>query len=309
MRPRARARSAAVAALRRLAPMVGHDLVRRDFYGPVPDVPHADDPIWTRPASLVGVSLDTAAQLRFLETELGPYLGEFHPPETRDAEGGFHLWNGYYQAVDAEVLYAMIRHLKPRRVLEIGSGYSTLVTAAASVRNRQQGKASEVTAVDPEPRLPLWPPPDGLDRVLPTAAEQLPLERFLELGRGDVLFVDSSHTVKLGSDVNFLVLEVLPRLRPGVVVHFHDIFLPYEYPRAWYERGTYLAEHYLLHAFLIGNAAYEIVFAAHAVVRAHRERVCELIPSLRSRRDHHPAAFWIARTTASAPSDTGGAPS
>jgi len=203
----------------------------------------------------------------------------------------------------------MIRHLKPRRVLEIGSGYSTLVTAAASVRNRQQGKASEVTAVDPEPRLPLWPPPDGLDRVLPTAAEQLPLERFLELGRGDVLFVDSSHTVKLGSDVNFLVLEVLPRLRPGVVVHFHDIFLPYEYPRAWYERGTYLAEHYLLHAFLIGNAAYEIVFAAHAVVRAHRERVCELIPSLRSRRDHHPAAFWIARTTASAPSDTGGAPS
>ena len=123
----------------------------------------------------------------------------------------------------------------------------------------------------------------------------------IELESNDVLFVDSSHVVKTGSDVNFLILEVLPRLRPGVVVQFHDIFLPYEYPPAWYERGMYPTEQYLLHAFLIGNRDYRVVFAAHALVRAERERVSELIPSLRARDEHFPAAFWIERQGAARP--------
>jgi hypothetical protein len=285
-------------ALRRVARGYGYDLVRRDFYSPVPRVPPADHPVWA-PSALPGVTLDTATHLRFLETELGRYLPEFGPPAHPDPArpGGFHLWNGYYQAVDADVLYAMIRHLKPRRVLEIGSGYSTLVTAAAIARNRAEGQDCEFTAVDPDPRIAGAAGPEGPARVLALPAQELPLETFLELRRGDVLFVDGSHTVKLGSDTNFLVLEVLPRLRAGVVVHFHDIFLPYEYPRAWYERGTFLAENHLLHAFLIGNASYEVLFAAHAVSRAHRERLAELIPLARGRADHYPAAFWIVRAT------------
>jgi len=284
----------ALAATRAAARMLKHDLVSSNVYSPLPDVPE-DDALWTKPAvSLAGVRLDAAAHLHFLETTLAPYLAEFDPRADGSVDGRFHLWNGYYQSVDAEVLYAMVRHLKPQRVLEIGSGYSTFVTAAACARNADEGRPAEFVAVDPEPREVL----DRRVRLERVAAQQLPLERFLALDRGDVLFVDSSHSVKLGSEVNFLVLEVLPRLRPGVVVHFHDIFLPYEYPRAWYLRGTFLAEQYLLHAFLIGNDDYEILFAAHAVARADRERLCRLIPSLRSRDDHYPAAFWIVRREA-----------
>jgi hypothetical protein len=295
VRPRARARLAAAATLRRVARAGGYDLVRRDFYSPIPAVPPEDDPVWTSPASLVGVRLDVDEQLRFLETTLRPYLAEFHPSADAPADGSFFLWNGYYQAGDAEVLYAMVRHLKPRRILEIGSGYSTLVTAAACSRNSADGHPGFFTAVDPDPRVEVARLADGPDRVLRTVAQQLPLEMFLELDDGDILFVDGSHSVKIGSDVNFLVLDVLPRLRPGVVVHFHDIFLPYQYPRAWYERGTFLAEQYLLHAFLVDSTSYEIVFAAHAVARAHGGRLVELIPSLAARRDHYPAAFWMVR--------------
>lgn len=284
----------ALAATRAAARILKHDLVRSNPYSPLPDVP-PDDALWTKPAvSLAGVRLDAAAHLRFLETTLAPYLAEFDPRADGSVGGRFHLWNGYYQSVDAEVLYAMVRYLKPQRVLEIGSGYSTFVTAAACARNADEGRPAEFVAVDPEPREVL----DRRVRLERVAAQQLPLERFLALDHGDVLFVDSSHSVKLGSEVNFLVLEVLPRLRPGVVVHFHDIFLPYEYPRAWYLRGTFLTEQYLLHAFLIGNDDYEILFAAHAVARAHRERLCRIIPSLRSRADHYPAAFWLVRREA-----------
>lgn len=305
--PRERAARAAAAVLTRVARARGYDLVPRDFYSPIPDVPPAHDPVWESPASLIGVEFDVDEQLRFLETELRPYLAEFGPPAAAPKQGGFYVWNGYYQGVDADVLYAMVRHLKPRRILEIGSGYSTLVTAEACSRNRGEGHACVFTAVDPGPRLAIKPPPDGPDRVLRTPAQELPLETFLELGRGDLLFVDSSHAVKLGSDVNFLVLEVLPRLRPGVVVHFHDIFLPYEYRRAWYERGMFLGEQYLLHAFLIDNPSYEVIFAAHAVVRVYRDRVTELIPSLGARSDHFPGAFWMLRTAAPGPgSGTGG---
>jgi hypothetical protein len=286
-------RRGALAAVRAAARLLKHDLVHSDFYSPLPDIP-TDEALWTRPVvSLAGVPLDTTAQLRFLEATLAPYLAEFDRPDG-PLGGRFRMWNGYYQSVDAEVLYAMIRHLKPRRVLEIGSGHSTFVTRAACARNAAEGSPADLVAVDPEPREDLGPDV-RLERV---AAQELPLERFLALEPGDVLFVDSSHTVKLGSEVNFLVLEVLPRLRPGVVVHFHDIFLPYEYPRAWYLRGTFLAEQYLLHAFLIGNDDYEILFAAHAVARADRVRLAGVIPSLRARDDHEPAAFWLRRRAA-----------
>lgn len=222
---------------RRLAARLGYDLVLRSVYSPVPAIPPATSPVWQRASSLSGLEVGPQRQLAFLEGDLARYLDEFEPPP------GFHLWNDYYQSVDAEVLYAMIRHFRPRQVLEIGSGYSTLVIEAACRRNASEGRTAEIVAVDPEPRR-------GLDMLrgsvvtIREPAQELPVERFLELEQNDVLFVDSSHTVKLGSEVNLIVLEVLPRLREGVVVHFHDVFLPYEYPRHWYERGTYLAEQY-----------------------------------------------------------------
>jgi predicted O-methyltransferase YrrM len=287
-------RNLALRVTRAAADALGHDLLRQDMNSPLPHRDALGPDLWSRRASLTGLELGEAANLRFLEKELAPYFDELSPPDDPTFPGDFALWNSYYQSVDVEVLYAMIRRLEPKRVLEIGSGSSTLVTASACSRNAAEGHPAEFVAVDPEPRRDL-PSVPGLTRVERVKAQDIPLDRYLELESNDVLFVDSSHVVKTGSDVNFLILEVLPRLRPGVVVHFHDIFLPYEYPPAWYERGTYLTEQYLLHAFLIGNRDYRVVFAAHALVRAERERVSALIPSLRARDEHFPAAFWIER--------------
>lgn len=228
--------------------------------------------------------------MRFLEDELAPYVAEFRPPtEDRGRHGEFFLDNGAYERVDAEVLYAMVRHFKPRRVLELGSGFSTLVTAQAAAANERDGHPLAVTSVDPFPSVA----PGQRIRLRRQRAQDVPLPEFEALESGDILFVDTTHTVKVGGDVNFLVLEVLPVLRPGVVVHFHDIFLPWDYPREWIARGMYWAEQYLLQAFLAFNPAFETLFAAHYVSRQVPDRLRAVVPSFRSRTA--PGAFWIRR--------------
>jgi hypothetical protein len=108
------------------------------------------------------------------------------------------------------------------------------------------------------------------------------------------LFIDSSHTVKRGSEVNFLVLEVLPRLPDGVFVHFHDIFLPYDYPQKWLRRGTFLAEQYLVHAFLIGNPDFEVLLATHSLFRGRGDELCAALPPLPTGM-LAPASLWLRR--------------
>src|SRR4029079_12969350 len=125
-------------------------------------------------------------------------------------------------------------------------------------RNAADGSPLTLEVFDPFPGVVSEGLP-GLSRLERIGAQQVPLETFESLESGDVLFVDTTHTVKVGSDVNFIVLEVLPRLREGVHVHLHDIFLPYEYPRKWLEDyGLYWTEQYLVHAFLVYNSAFEV---------------------------------------------------
>jgi hypothetical protein len=197
--------------------------------------------------------------------------------------------------VDAELLYAMVRAQKPRRVLELGSGYSTLLIGISCRRNAEDGSPTEHIAFDPFPRGHIFgekpPEPTVFE---PISAIDIPLERFQELGTGDILFVDTTHTVKLGSDVNHIILDILPTLSPGVLVHFHDIFIPWEYPREWFETMEYYwAEQYLLHAFLAFNDAFEVVLPAMAVARAHRNRLAAVVPTFTP--ETRPGAFWIRR--------------
>ena len=288
-------RGVAKGAVRSLARSLDLDVVERSVYSPVPEVPPPGSAVWSRRTPSLGFELDPLTSLEYLESTLASYLVEFRPPhEPTGRDGEFYLRNWWYGPVDAEVLYAMVRHHKPRRLLELGAGYSTLVSARACAANAGQGHPAEFVAVDPEPRTGLGDAIPGLTRLERRRATELALERFLALERGDVLFVDTSHTVKLGSEVNHVILEVLPQLAAGVLVHFHDIFLPYEYPRAFFARCTYLAEQYLLQAFLSCNPSYEVLFAAHAVARDHFERLARLIPSLREV-EHGPAAFWLRR--------------
>lgn len=254
--------------LRRRKPVSDHG--GGAFYSPVPDLAALPEAVWDRRSPLTGVAFDSGAQIAWAERELAAGIAAFEAPE------GFRLANAYYESVDAEVCDALVRRLAPARVIELGSGWSTLLLRAAA--------PGRVTTYDPYPAEFL----DGVERL---SAQEVPLEVFDALGAGDVLFVDTSHTVKLGGDVNRIVLDVLPRLAPGVVVHFHDIWLPYEYHRVLVEdMRMYWAEQYLLQAFLIGNP-WEVLFAAQAVAREHPERLLALVPSYTG--ETFPSAFWL----------------
>jgi len=248
--------------------------VRHDFYSPVPDLDALSPAIWDRRSDLAGVDFDSAAQIAWAERELAAHIRAFGEP------AGFRLHNNYFETGDAEVADAVVRWAGPARVIELGSGWSTLILRAAAGADR-------VTTYDPYPA-------EFLSGVVKTAAQDVDLAVFEALGAGDLLFVDTSHTVKIGGDVNRIVLDVLPRLAPGVVVHLHDIWLPYEYHRVLVvDMEMYWAEQYLLQAFLSGNRDWEVLFACQAVAREHPERMQTLIPAYTGQ--NSPSSFWMRR--------------
>ena len=279
-----------------IVPRGAYDIVRHDYYSPVPDVASLPEDIWARRSALGGIDLREDEAMALIETELAPFVAELDVPAAGPVEPGtFYLENQNYETVDAELLYAMIRARKPSRVVELGSGFTTLLIGDAVRRNLAEGAETAHVAYDPYPRRQiLGDGPYAPTRFEAISATDVPLSVFEELRDGDVLFVDTTHTVKIGSDVNFVILDVLPRLAAGVHVHFHDIFLPYEYPRAWFDTMGYLwAEQYLLQAFLAYNSAFRVEIPAQAVARAHRERLAAAIPSFRS--GGSPAAMWLRR--------------
>lgn len=249
--------------LRRAADRLNFDLVWRDYYSPIPQPTHLTEAIFAARSSLVGVEWREDAQRRFFE-EITPEVERFIRcyPDLATSR------NGSYEGLDAQVLYAVIRRCRPQRVLEIGSGYSTRVTAAAVRDLRAEGASVEFVAVEPYPSSVLEPLPEGLDRLRTEDVRTLPIAEFERLQANDVLFIDTTHTVKVGSEVNHLLLEVVPRLRPGVVVHIHDIFLPWEYPREWVvDNAFFWSEQYLVYALLLHNSRLEVLLSNHWLQR------------------------------------------
>ena len=239
-----------------------------------------------------GLALDLDAQLLMLES-LASFVAEFRPASRRgDNPAGFYLENEMYGPMDAHVLYAMLRRVRPQRVLELGSGYSSLVIQEALAVNDSEGVEGLHEVVDPHPS-PLLAPGARL-HVHRESAAVVAEEVFTGLGAGDVLFIDTSHTVRPGGEVTRLVLEVLPILAPGVLVHFHDIYRPFEYPRVFYDLfNVHWQEQYLLQAYLSYNANYRVVCANHALWRLRRPEVTSLFEGLVPGRE--PSAFWFER--------------
>jgi hypothetical protein len=278
-------------------PRTGYDLVKRHFYSPLPDLAHLPSDLWERPSALLGVDLRLDAALALLEGPLAPFLDEFRPSvQPRAARNRFYIENGTYESVDAETLYATLRYANPARVVELGSGSSSHVIDAARHRNAAEGADFEHRIFDPFPwHASRLGPVEGA-QVSPVPAQEVALDEFDALSSGDVLFVDTSHTVKTGGDVPHIILNVLPRLSQGTLVHFHDIFLPYEYPQAWVmDARRAFGEQYMLQAFLAFNRDFEVVFPAHAVARSAPGVVRGLVPSFGPA--VAPGAFWIRRTT------------
>lgn len=292
--PGRRARSAVVRAAGRVLAPLGFDLELSHYYSPIP---HAEDrPArwWDEPSDLPGVAFDVDGQLAWVERELAGPIAEFRPPRHPAADGGFHLDNGLFSGGDADLLYGVIRRFAPSRVVEFGAGFSTLVASAAAAANAREGRSTAVISYDP---YAIAPPPGsvpGLAELRPLAAQDVPLEDLTSLAAGDVLFIDSSHTVKIGGDVVHLLCEVMPRLRPGVLVHLHDIYLPWHYPREWVSRHRwYWAEQYLLQALLCDSDAWEVLVAAHALSRLRGAELARLIPNLAG--SPPPLSFWLRR--------------
>ena len=204
------------------------------------------------------VELNEAGQLARLE-RFAAFYAEQPFPEAQTEGRRFFLNNSSYGHFDAIMLYCMLREAQPRRIIEVGSGLSS--AAMLDLNECVLGGGVEFTFIDPDMnRLrPLLRADDHTRATLiEKRVQDVPLETFAALGENDVLFIDSSHVSKIGSDVNRLYFDVLPMLAPGVLIHIHDVAGNLEYPREWLDEGRAWNEQYLLRAFLMHNAAYRI---------------------------------------------------
>jgi hypothetical protein len=259
---------------------VGVDVLPRHFYSEIPDIRALKaDRRWQRPYSLVGVAGTD------IEKQLG-WLLEMCPPELAAALPTLGLYeyaakeNGAvgFGPIETDLLYCFVRTRKPRRMTQIGAGASTSVVLRAA---KEAGVPIDVTCVDPFPTdylRELHAKGDIILRDVPV--QELTASEFAALGPGDVLFIDSTHTVSPGSDVNYLILEVLPRLAKGVFVHFHDVTLPYDYMPSVLSRDLFFwSESVLLHAYLADNSRFEIRLGCAMIHDKALKRAQGIIPT------------------------------
>jgi predicted O-methyltransferase YrrM len=267
----------------------GVHVVPVHFYEPIPDTRLLSPALWSEPRALPGIELRAEPQLERLRDFAARYRAEYErfPRHATGDPTQYHEENGQFASTDAEVLHCMIRASRPRLVIEIGSGFSSLITAAALRRNAEEGAPGELVCIEPYPGAVLQGGVPGLTRLITAPVQAVPLATFDQLGAGDVLFIDSSHVVTIGSDTTREVLEIVPRLAPGVLVHFHDIFTPIEYPRSWVlDEHRFWNEQYLVEAFLSFNDRFEILYAGSFLHVTQPERLREFSPHYR------PEARW-----------------
>ena len=281
---------------------LGFHLLSKRYDSPVPERADLDDAFWRRHSELVGLDMNDEYALDLLDSVLPQYLAEFRSSfpiyRSSSRETQFYLMNGSFMAIDAHVYYVFIRHFKPKHIIEIGAGNSTLLAAAASVRNREEaGLAPALTAIEPFPSTALKRGLSGRCRLIEKKVQDVGLELFASLQSGDILFIDSSHVLRSGGDVQLEYCEILPRLAPGVLVHIHDISLPKSYPRVYFESQLYFSEQYLLQAFMCFNPRFEVIWPGNYMMLKYAERVCSVFPEYQEMRKLYPfsepSSFWI----------------
>ena len=293
---------------------LGVSVTPSHFYFPVPKLKSFRSKDWSacRPCAALDFRFDE--QIERLRCEILPYAPEWTSPENDAGDRHqFHFNNGFFERVDAEVAYSLVRSRKPRRIIEVGSGNTTLVMAAALEKNASEGYAGEMISIEPNPAPYLKDGLRGLTQLIEGPVQQVQLDLFRTLRANDVLFIDSSHVVSVDSDVLFECLRILPELAPGVLVHFHDVFTPFDYPRKFVMTNLcFWSEQYLLEAFLSFNSAFRVVWAASAMQKQCSELLREAFPGWEGSftrmpeelkvfaptldgKNVWPCSFWIAR--------------
>ncbi|MGB5616232.1 MAG: class I SAM-dependent methyltransferase [Desulfobacterales bacterium] len=274
-----------------------------NFYSPVPDINDLEKRnIWSRRSELSGIDFRQAEQLTLL-TDLGRLFGnecKWPRKPTKDTTQ-FYIDNGSFSFGCAAGLHSMIRNYQPEHIFEIGSGFSSLVISNALTINAKSDNVApcDYTIVDPYPGETVSKGLPALEKLENKRIELIEPEFFDQLVKNDILFVDSGHTVRTGRDVNYLILDVLPRLAPGVIIHFHDIPLPYEYQKVYFTNPAFRmfwTEAYLLQAFLTYNSEFEILLAMGYLMNEHMNVFCAAFPHFELKHNWaNSGSFWIRR--------------
>lgn len=242
-------------------------------------------------ANLVGVDLRAEAQLALLE-KLGSRREELLRPGAPNGTQRYSPANSAFCYTDAAIYGTLLLELRPRRVIEVGSGWSSALLL--DVNDAHLGASVDITFVEPFPEvLRTVASSHDLDsRLMETPVQTLPLEIFDSLESADILFIDSTHVSKAASDVNYLLFEVIPRLKPGVWVHLHDIFFPFEYPPQWHYEGRAWNENYVVRAFLTHNSEFEISLFVNYLNQVHGDWITRCFPECSG---IHGGSLWLRR--------------
>jgi hypothetical protein len=268
-----------------------------EYYSPMYDTRELAErrhQLWpTVPRETVGIDWRAADQLALCRDVFSQQEDLEFPENDTDGLLEYFVNNGQYPPLDAWVLEAVMRHFKPRHMIEVGCGFSTRVSARVN-RDHFDSKMN-LTCIEPYPRPFLL---DGIPGVAAVRVEKIqdtPLTLFETLGKDDILFIDTSHTVKTGGDVTWIFHEIFPRLAPGVIVHIHDFFLPGEYPERWVMEGWGWNETYLARSFLSFNDTFEIVWGTVYMLIHHLDEVLTAFPGFRNYIAMGGASLWIRR--------------
>jgi len=268
---------------------MGFHVTPNHFYQPIPDTRLLSSSLWDRHSSLPGIDMPSNQEQESTLRNLQAFRSEYDAFPTSANGSLFFVNNDQFGSVDAELYYSIIRWKAPKSVIEIGAGYSTYFAREALTKNGR----GDLTAIEPYPR-------PALRKIKITLIEDklqsVPVETFATLNVGDILFIDSSHVVTVGSDVVYEILEILPRLNPGVIIHIHDIFWPSaHYPKyRVLQMKEFWTEQYLVQAFLAFNSAFKIlVCASHLHLTA--PEVLEKNFRSYNRLRHWPGSLWLEK--------------
>jgi hypothetical protein len=246
------------------------------------------------PRPLPGIDMNAEGQLSLIqEFHYTDELLRIPLEQTRDDAYAYH--NGSFESGDGEMLYNVVRHFKPKRIVEIGCGQSTLMALLAEKQNQRNNQGYSCQHICVEPYEQPWLENTGVE-VIRTRAEHVDPGIVASLEENDILFIDSSHVIRPQGDVLHEYLFLLGLLRPGVIVHAHDIFTPRDYPKEWViaERRLW-NEQYLLEAFLSFNRDFEILAAVNYLSHEHREKLAAACPVLVRETGREPGSFWFRR--------------